>query len=167
MIAFNASTLILLAKGGLLELFLENIGQAAFIPKEVERECCEGQQSLDALLIRKAIDEKRITVVAARNRKWYGRILRDFPLGKGEAEAIALAVAEKAALLGIDDRQGINACKLLGIPFTTAIGILIRMREKGLLGSGEARSRLEALAKYGRYSAVILKEARRRLEEMI
>jgi predicted nucleic acid-binding protein len=42
-------------------------------------------------------------------------------LGKGEAEAIALALKEKAELLGIDDKNGINACKLLGIRFTTAV----------------------------------------------
>ncbi len=164
MIAFNASTLILLAKVELLEMFLENIGQAVAIPKEVERECCGGQQSFDALLIQKAIDEKKIKVVAVKDRKLYGKILRDFPLGKGEAEAIVLAVSEKAALLGIDDRQGINACKLLGIPFTTAVSILIRMLEKGLLEKEEAVAKLDALEKFGRYKAAILKDARLKLE---
>lgn len=164
MIAFNASTLILLAKADLLEMFLENIGQPAAIPKEVERECCGGQQSLDALLIQKAIDEKKIKVVAVKDRKVYGKILRDFPLGRGEAEAIALAVSEKAALLGIDDRQGINACKLLGIPFTTALNILIRMREKGFMERDAALMKLESLGKYGRYKAAILKDARSKWE---
>lgn len=42
-------------------------------------------------------------------------------LGKGEAEAI-------------DDKNGINACKLLGIAFTTAIGTLVRSREKSVAG---------------------------------
>ncbi len=42
-------------------------------------------------------------------------------------EAIVLALS-KQGLLGIDDRKGINACKLLRIPFTTAMAILVRMR---------------------------------------
>jgi predicted nucleic acid-binding protein len=87
----------------------------------------------------------------------------DFGLGRGEAEAIALALAEKAQVLGIDDKNGINACKLLGIAFTTAIGILVRMREKGILTANEALVKLDTLAKYGRYKPAILEDARRKL----
>jgi len=75
----------------------------------------------------------------------------DFGLGRGEAEAIVLALAEKARVLGIDDKNGINACKLLGVAFTTAIGILVRMREKRLLTTNESLVKLEGLAKHGRY----------------
>lgn len=164
MIVFDASTLILLAKAELLEKFLESVGQPIAIPKEVERECCQAKQSLDALLIQKAIDRKRVKVAAVKNRKLLKRVLRDFPLGKGEAEAIVLAISEKAALVGIDDKQGINSCRLLGIPFTTVIDILIRMHEKGLVEKDEALIKLEALQKYGRYSAEIVEDARSRLE---
>jgi predicted nucleic acid-binding protein len=88
----------------------------------------------------------------------------DFGLGRGEAEAIVLALSEKADVLGIDDKNGINACKLLGIAFTTAIGILVRSREKGLLTGSEALAKLATLAKHGRYKESILEDARRKLE---
>lgn len=59
---------------------------------------------------------------------------------------MALAFSEKAALVAIDDRQGINACKLLRISFTTAINILICMREKGeMCLCGEIRRRRATL----------------------
>ena len=90
----------------------------------------------------------------------------DFGLGRGESEAIVLALAEKAQVLGIDDKNGINACKLLGIAFTTAIGILVRMREKQLLSTGEALVKLGTLATHGRYTQSILDDARRKLESM-
>ena len=61
------------------------------------------------------------------------RSRRDFPLGCGEAAAITLALASEGALVATDDRQVINACKLLKIPFITALAVLVRMREKGLL----------------------------------
>ena len=48
--------------------------------------------------------------------------------------------------MGIDDKCGIDACKLLGLPFTTAIGLLVRSRQKGLIGLDDARARLSALA---------------------
>ena len=89
----------------------------------------------------------------------------DFNLGRGEAEAIALAMKEKAQLLGIDDKNGINASKLLGIPFTTAVGILVRSREKGLLDRADALAKLAALAQYGRYKHAIVEDARRKMEE--
>jgi hypothetical protein len=58
-----------------------------------------------------------------------------------------------------------NACRLSGIPFTTAIGILIRSRERELITLDEALVRLLALAKHGRYRHSILEDAKRRLEE--
>ena len=80
-------------------------------------------------MIRKALDESGIRVIAVKDRKLLTKVAEDFGLGRGEAEAIVLALAEKARVLGIDDKNGINACKLLGVPFTTAIGILVRMSE--------------------------------------
>ncbi len=67
-------------------------------------------KSLDALLIRKALDELRIKVIAVKSRKFVRKVREDFALGKGEAEAIVLALAEKAQVLGIDDKP---PCRLL------------------------------------------------------
>jgi predicted nucleic acid-binding protein len=164
MIVFDASTLILLAKAELLENFLEHIGRPIVIPRAVQRECYGIKQSLDALLIQKAVAEEKIKIEVIKDRKLYGRILSDFALGRGESEAIALAVSANAALVAIDDRQGINACKLLGMPFTTAINIVVRTREKHLINNREAMAKFEALAKYGRYRIATLKEARAKLE---
>ena len=164
MIIFDSSTLILVAKAELLDLFLADIELEAAIPIEVEKECCGVKKSLDALLIQKALDEFRLKVIAVKNRKLAVKLQGDFGLGRGEAEAIVLALAEKAQVLGIDDKNGINACKLLGIAFTTAVGILVRSREKELLTVGEALAKLATLAKHGRYKESILEDARRKLE---
>jgi predicted nucleic acid-binding protein len=164
MIIFDASTLILIAKAELLDSFLTDIELEAAIPVEVEKECCGVKKSLDALLIQKALDESRLKVIAVKNRKLVVKLQGDFGLGRGEAEAIVLALAEKAEVLGIDDKNGINACKLLGIAFTTAMGILVRSREKGLLTGSEALAKLTILAKHGRYKESILEDARRKLE---
>lgn len=164
MIVFDASTLILLSKAELLDLFLANTKLAVVIPGEVEKECCGSKKALDALIIQRAVDESRIEVVAVKNRKLVAKLEADFSLGRGEAEAIALALNEKARVLAIDDKNGINACKLLGVAFTTAVGILIRSREKGLLEGAAALARLELLAKYGRYKNSIIEDARLKLE---
>ncbi len=164
MLVFDASTLILMAKMEILDAFLDGIESKVAIPAEVAKECCGVKKSLDALRIQKALDESRIRVVVVKNRKLVAKLQGDFGLGRGEAEAIMLALAEKAQVLGIDDKNGINACKLLGVAFTTAVGVLVRMREKGLLTVGEALGKLATLGKHGRYKPSILEDARRRLE---
>jgi predicted nucleic acid-binding protein len=164
MIVFDASTLILVAKMEALDSFLSSIEFKIGIPLEVEKECCAVKKSLDALMIQKALDDARIHVIPVKSRRLVAKLQQDFGLGRGEAEAIAVALTEKARLVGIDDKNGINACKLLGIAFTTAIGILIRMREKGLLTVSEALAKLTALEKHGRYKQSIVEDARRKLE---
>lgn len=165
MIVFDSSTLILIAKIELLDLFLTNIGMETAIPKAVEAECCGGKKTFDSLIIRKALDESRIKVRSARNRKLIAKLEEDFNMGRGESEAIALALQEGAVLVGIDDKNGMNACKLAGVPFTTAVGILVRSRERGLIGRSDGLFKLSALAGYGRYQEAILEDARRRMEE--
>lgn len=165
MFVFDSSTLILTAKMELLDLFLNEIEMEVAIPQAVEEECCGGQKTLDALMIQKAVDESRIKVRSVRNRKLVRKLEEDFSMGRGESEAIALALQEKARLVGIDDKRGINACKLTGIPFTTAIAILLRSREKGLIDRNDTLARLSSLARHGRYKSSILEDAKRRLEE--
>lgn len=165
MFVFDSSTLILTAKIELLDLFLGEIGMEVAIPRAVEEECCGGKKTLDALMIQKAVDESRITVRGVRNSRLVLKLEQDFSMGRGESEAIALALQEKARLVGIDDKRGINACKLTGVPFTTAVAILLRSRQKGLIAKDDALARFLALAKYGRYKGSILEDAKRRLEE--
>ena len=164
MIVFDACTLILIAKVELLELFLASVSVPVAIPTEVEEECCGSKKALDALIIQRAVDESRIKTVVVRSRRLVAKLQADFSLGRGEAEAIALALSEKAEVVGIDDKNGINACKLLGLAFTTAVGILIRSREKGLLEEIDALEKLSSLAKHGRYKDSIIEDARGRLE---
>ena len=164
MIVLDASTLILIAKIELVDLFLASVTVPVAVPDEVARECCGSKKALDAAMIQKALDELRIKTIVVKNRRFVAKLQADFNLGKGEAEAIALAVNEKAQLLGIDDKNGINACKLLGLAFTTAVGILIRSWEKGLLEGPQALEKLARLAKYGRYKDSIIGDARLKLE---
>jgi predicted nucleic acid-binding protein len=153
-----------MAKAELLDLFLAHVSVPVAIPGEVEKECCRSKKTLDAVIIQRALDVSRIKAVAVKNRRLVVKLQADFSLGRGEAEAIAHALNEKAQLLGIDDKNGINACKLLGIASTMAVGILIRSREKGLLEEPEALEKLALLAKHGRYKDSIIRDARLRLE---
>lgn len=161
MLVFDSSTLILLAKTELLDVLLENYRKGVAIPEEVEKESIV-KGTFDALLIRKRIDEGKIQVKKARDKKT-GKFMEDFNIDLEEAEAIMLALQENA-ILGTDDKNAINACRLLKIPFTTAIDILIRTKEKEFITKEQARKKLEILSLYGRYKKEIIEDAKRRLE---
>lgn len=165
MLVFDSSTLILTAKIGLLETLLNGIGIEAVIPRAVEEECLGGRKSFEELVIQKMIHEKKVAVLPVKDRKTLTKIQDDFNLGKGEAEAILLSIRENAALLGIDDRSGINACKLLGVRFATAIALLVRSYGRRLIDRQEALAKLEALARFGRYKDSFIEDARQRLEK--
>ena len=61
MIVFDSSTLILLAKKELLDMFLHNFNGVVAIPKEVTKESCT-KKTLDALLIEERIENGDIRV---------------------------------------------------------------------------------------------------------
>jgi predicted nucleic acid-binding protein len=165
MVIFDASTLILITRIDLLDPFLGILSMRTAIPAEVHRECCGAKKTLDALMIQKAVDDSRIQVVAVKDRKAVARMQEDFSLGTGEAEAIALALQSNARLGGVDDKNGINACRLLRLPFTTAAGILTLCRERNLIRRSEAADKLDLLAKYGRYKNSIVEDVRTQLEK--
>jgi predicted nucleic acid-binding protein len=77
----------------------------------------------------------RIVVRCVRQPQVVVKLKEDFSLGKGEAAAIALALGRKQAIVETDDRRAINACRLLKVPFTTALAVLVRMRENVLLSA--------------------------------
>ena len=160
MIVMDASTAVLLAKAELLDPFVASVTQPVVMPKEVERECYGHRESLDAQLIARAVAEKRIKVRIVRRQMQYEKLRHDFSLGRGEAAAITLALPTVGALVATDDRKAINACKLLRIPFITALAVLVRMREKGLLSAEEGKSKLGVLERYGRYKERTIEAAR-------
>ena len=164
MILFDASTLILLTKTELLDSFLDDFKDKILITREVEDECCRKQQALDSLIIQKAIKDKTIAVKALKSRGLCLKLRTDFSIGHGEAETLAFALTQKSLLVAIDDRRGIRACKLLKIPFMTAIDVVVRLKEKRILSKEQALAKVDALARHGRYSDEIISRVKAHLE---
>ena len=158
MIVFDSSTLILLAKIELLELFISNYPERILIPGKVKKEVCvRGRE--ETPLINKMIEENRIKVLKVKNKNQTGKLANDFNLDDGEAEAILLAIQEGADLVATDDRNAIRACKLLKISFAGTITFLIRAYEKKLIHQDRALLKLNQLRFIGRYSKKIIENA--------
>ena len=158
----DSSTLILLAKSGLLDIFIDNLKSQLIIPKAVEYESTSKKDSYDAKLIIQRINDKKIQVQTASNVKVCKKLMRDFNISKGEAEALTLCL-DKHQLLLTDDKKAINACKILRLAFATAPDILIRAVEKGLIEKEQAMLIFEKLMRYGRYSEDIIHDLKDKL----
>ena len=163
MIVFDSSTLILLAKVELLDDFINDFNGEVIIPLEVKEECCNKKNSFDALLIGRRIAEHKIRVVKIHNAELCKKFMLDFSIAQGEAETLVLLTEAKAALLAVDDRNAIKACRILNIPFTSALAILIRLVERGIIDTNKAKVKLDLLVKNGRYKDTMIKEAKLRL----
>lgn len=163
MLVFDASTLILLAKSELLDLFLDDYEGTPLIPGPVADEST-GSSRPDALLIRQRIAEGRLKVEEVQESRVFDRLGLDFRLGAGEAAALALALAKgESALVATDDRSAIRACKVLRIRFVTSLGILVRAVERGLLTRDAGMRYLKRLRAYGRFRDEIIEEASRQI----
>ncbi len=163
MIVFDASTLILLAKTELLDVFVSGFGGKISIPEIIRDEVCIlGRE--EAPLITRLIEDKTIQVLKVKADKTIRKIMDDFHIDAGEAAVIILALNEKASLVATDDRNAIRACKALKLDFTTAISILTRAFEKKLFDKAEALIKIQKLASLARYNRAIIEEARKLIE---
>ncbi|MBS3789051.1 hypothetical protein KGY79_12760, partial [Candidatus Bipolaricaulota bacterium] len=127
MIVFDASTLILLAKIGLLRDLTDRVKVG--MPPRIKEECTRGE-STDARLIDQLIEEGRIRIleVTEEEATEAERLKEEFSIGE---EVYALVLARKEDyLFATDDKAAINACKVFGVEFTTAIDFLIRACER-------------------------------------
>lgn len=150
MLVSNTSTLVLLAKIGCLELFIE-VSPTIEVPTQVKRESLFDKDSYYARLIKKLIQEKKINVVEV-NKSIIKNIMPEFRLDEGEAATYALFDSKKHDAVLTDDGELIKLCKLEKVPFTCAMAVVIRLYEKRKLSKEDTINKLEMLYRIGRYS---------------
>jgi predicted nucleic acid-binding protein len=163
MILFDASTLILLAKIDILDIFIADFAKKVAITDKVREEVLEGLTP-DVSFIRKLIQEGKIEVLKSKEKKLGRKLMEDFNMDEGEAETLAIAIEKKASLVATDDKNAIRACKIMKLEFTTAIAILIRACERGLIERDEALTKLQKFQSLARYKKRIIETARNQIE---
>ncbi|MBI2659628.1 hypothetical protein HYX07_00525 [Candidatus Woesearchaeota archaeon] len=159
-IVFDSSTAILLAKIQLLNILTEKL--SIIFPETVKEETTKKKDSFDSKMISKLIDENKIKILKADKSK-VNKIIKDFNIEMGEAEALELARQKKCAV-ATDDGPSIKICRIFGIKFITAMHFLIQFYENGLLKKDIALEKLKMLERYARYDYDIIKDAKKRIE---
>jgi len=127
----NSSPIIHLAKIGRLNL-LERLYSRILVPEKVYLECTDTVHY-----------HKEVELIAAQSA-WIKRHLieddRLFNLlyaeiDAGEAEALVLALEQKADLLLLDDQEARSMARKLGLPVTGTLGVLLKAKNEGMINS--------------------------------
>lgn len=162
----DASALILLEKIKLLDKLINEL--RLLIPKEIEKEAItvgKEKNYPDAFRLEEKVKNKLIKVMEVKDNQFITKIMNDFNLAKGEAEAIGLFNQEKADLIATDDGLAIRACRSLAIPFSGTCAFVTQAFENNLIKKEEAKGMIKTLAKEGRYKDEIIFSALNSLEE--
>ena len=158
-LVLDASTAIELAKADLLrsvasktECWIGEIAAAEALAKQTD----------DAVAIATLLEAGEIGRDSIGEGVEMDKLMRDFNLRAGEAEAVVLAES-RCAVCGTDDGRAIRCCKVLGVRFMTAVSLLVALAEVHEVESGLAMKRLQKLAQFGRYHPRILEDAALRI----
>jgi predicted nucleic acid-binding protein len=129
-IVCNTSPLILLAKIGRLDTLIR-LYDEAMIPKAV----------LDELSAKPGQENDQVQVFIKEGKlqleQVSDKILAGIPveLGRGEREAIGLALDAVADLVILDDQEGRLVARDKGLSVTGTVGVLIEAKERGFIPS--------------------------------
>ncbi len=149
----NSSTLILLGKIELLRIWVDHT-KKIIIPEEVYQETVLHKKEYDSLIIKRLVEEKKITIEKAPKDRIH-KSMNDFHLDLGEAAAYALFNPQYHTALMTDDGELIKLCKLEEIPFLSSMAIVIALYHKKYLNKTQAKEKIIQLHKIGRYSKEI------------
>ena len=163
MLIADSSSLILLAKIGIIDIAIAKIRKKLAIPEQVYAECTAKKELFDAQIIEERTKHGSIERKSILNAGLCERILKDFNLGKGEAEAITLCMESKAGLM-TDDKKAINACKVLKIRFVTVPRLVAEFYKKEYITKNQIEPIIDKLQNIGRYSNEIIQRMKEDLK---
>ena len=122
---FDSSPWVFLTKIGVTDLGLGLFDQV-YVPSSVSEEIL-AKEDESAALLREAQTEKRVVVLGAENRRLVAALGNR--LGRGEAEAIAIAIEKKADIICLDDHAARSEATRLGLEVKGTLGIIRRLME--------------------------------------
>jgi len=156
-VVVDSSTLILLAKCGLLQTVCDLFD--IVVPEAVNREVASEDLVKiypDAALISDLTAKGAIKVQSIANSD---RFMLPLSLHEGEQDALLLALKLGKILLATDDGKAIKAARFVKVPFIITPKIVVDLFRLRKISLKKARESLEKLTKIGRYSPEIIADA--------
>ena len=130
------------------------------IAEEVERETTlDTKLYPDAVRIEESIGKGLVEVKKVKNGKKVNEIMKDFGLGKGEAETIQLYFQENADLLLCDEKKARKVAQILNINLLGTPELVIQLHKREFINKEKAKESIMKLEKIGWFSSSIIFEA--------
>ena len=149
MIVSDATPILHLARAGLLDLLPKLYTRVVVPPSVWEESLGRGEPRPETHLLQEAsetwIDVKPLS---ARDRTKSVAFRRGAPVGRGEADALALAEALKTAVL-MDDRVAVDLARMRGIETRWTTSVVLEAHRRGILDRTAARRAVEDLVGSG------------------
>lgn len=151
----DASSLILLARAGLLEVLAKK--NRINLPKLVYEEVIKGKEKgrEDSMIIEKLVAERRLNIVTA-NKSLKNKISKMLNLKGGELEVVSFALGKNYIIL-TDDKKCLNAAKALKIDFINSLDVIAVLCKRGEISKKKAFECVEMLEEYGWYKKELIK----------
>ena len=158
-LVIDACSVILLAKATVLEEFSK--WKKIVITIGVYNEVLEGKSKrlIDALLLERLVEEKKIPIKNYTKKEMIQKITGDFGLGVGEAESIALALENKEKTVLTDNKQGRKAAKVYGLKLLGSVEVVMSLYKKKRTSKEKTISALRALKEKGWFQDYLIEEA--------
>ncbi len=122
----NASPIILLGKAGLLKT-VSPLADLWIVPQKVVSEV-EAKKPVSAYL--SDLSHYEIEFAELLNP-----LVMSWDLGPGESEVLTIALKKADAAVVLDDLLARKCAKLLNLPLIGSIGLLVKARRTGLIGT--------------------------------
>lgn len=140
-IAADAGPLIGLARAGLLDI-LPQLYRTVEVPAAVVAELRIDENRPGSRTLRDARSAGWLRSVELQDPEW----VEELPLGRGEAEAIVLALERHSRFLLVDERRARALARSRGVAVVGTGGALVAAKESALVPSvGRALDRLAAV----------------------
>lgn len=158
-LALDSCSVILLAKATILESMCKKY--ELIMAKTVYEEILKGKDKkfMDALLTEKLVKEKKIIVKTAINAKLVNKLIRDFNLGKGEAETLALVIGEECDAIVTDNKQGRKSALMHGLNLIGSIDVITALYNLKLIDKNKAKDGLMKLKEFGWFQEYLIDNA--------
>ena len=162
-IAVDACSVILLAKATVLEELAK--WRELMITNSVYKEVLEGKEKsfLDALLLERLVNEKKIAVCNEVKEVLTQKLKIDFGLGAGEAESITLALENTNRMILTDNKQGRKTAKIQGLKLLGSIDTVLALFKAKRITKEKAIGALKTLKEMGWFQEYLIETA---LEEV-
>lgn len=158
-VAIDSCSAILLAKATILETLSDSYELS--MTEEVYKEILKGKDKnfMDALLTERLVKEKKIKIKNVANNALIKKLMRDFNLGFGEAETLALVIGKKYKAVITDNKLGRKVALIYKLNLVGSIDAITALYKLGLIDTEKAVGGLKRLREFGWFQDYLIDNA--------